>query len=461
MSASKITFADKAPLQNLYASEVNLVKSAINANADLLDAAVLALAQKIDGPGLVAVLAAAGKSLNELALPQQVKAGTWYVTTAGIWEARRNFGAATEPTAGPNWRMVALFGVPGPASTDELTEGSTNLYFTAARAIGAALAGYTKPATPRAIAPADSIRTAIGLLEKKADSNAAALGTAPAYVSITAAGVRNSLSGTLQQALNQAGEGGSVIVNRQTEGVGTSIGLGRNITLDLQGHSLDLMGADFQMYSGSRIVNCGLIHNGRIFVRDGNAVGIQSIQGGKIAAQLYSQANTNPIFRLYGTQVVNFGAGQATPATLSPTQDASVGNLTIELHDGAAFVAYPPAPQTTLITVATGSGIDRRELFTISGYRTNTLVLEGSHQLSQPSAGPNVQSLSAQVITTTGGTPTAYSAPRTGTVAQVIAALNADLTAVAAAPGVLVYVRVITVPVTATDETHFLLTVSA
>lgn len=47
-----------------------------------------------------------GKTLVELVLPMTVVAGQWYVTTTGIWEARKDFQASAAPVAGPNWRVV-------------------------------------------------------------------------------------------------------------------------------------------------------------------------------------------------------------------------------------------------------------------------------------------------------------------------------------------------------------------
>ena len=52
---------------------------------------------------------ASGKNLSELVLPQEVRAGNWYLTGNGIWEARRNFGAVADPVSGPNWRLLAGF----------------------------------------------------------------------------------------------------------------------------------------------------------------------------------------------------------------------------------------------------------------------------------------------------------------------------------------------------------------
>jgi hypothetical protein len=60
-----------------------------------------------------------------------------------------------------------------PGTTDAITEGVNNLFFTGARAIGSLLTGYAKAVASRAIAATDSVLVAISLLEKKADDNAA------------------------------------------------------------------------------------------------------------------------------------------------------------------------------------------------------------------------------------------------------------------------------------------------
>lgn len=66
---------------------------------------------------------AGNKNLSELALPQAVVAGNWYVTPGGLWEARRSFAAAADPTSGPNWRQVASFTGP-PLTVSSLTDAS-------------------------------------------------------------------------------------------------------------------------------------------------------------------------------------------------------------------------------------------------------------------------------------------------------------------------------------------------
>jgi hypothetical protein len=73
-----------------------------------------------------------------------------------------------------------------PGTTDSVTEGAINKYFTAARAIGAALTGYVKANAIAAIAATDSILVAFGKLEKKADDNTAAISDVKAVIPVTA-----------------------------------------------------------------------------------------------------------------------------------------------------------------------------------------------------------------------------------------------------------------------------------
>lgn len=60
-------------------------------------------------------------------------------------------------------------------TTDDVAEGTTNFYFTAARAIGSLLTGYAKAVATRAITATDSVLAAIGILEAKADANTLAI----------------------------------------------------------------------------------------------------------------------------------------------------------------------------------------------------------------------------------------------------------------------------------------------
>jgi hypothetical protein len=75
---------------------------------------------------------AGGKNLSELVLEQDVVGGNWYLTPAGIWEARRNFHAVADPVNGPNWLLKAGFGgqltsIPAANITDATAAGRAML----------------------------------------------------------------------------------------------------------------------------------------------------------------------------------------------------------------------------------------------------------------------------------------------------------------------------------------------
>ena len=75
-----------------------------------------------------------GAPLAELVLPMPVTAGTWYITTAGIWEARGSFNASAPPQPGPNWRRVADFrpAITAASITDATAAGRSMLTATSA-----------------------------------------------------------------------------------------------------------------------------------------------------------------------------------------------------------------------------------------------------------------------------------------------------------------------------------------
>lgn len=149
---------------------------------------------------------------------------------------------------------------------------------------------------------------------------------------------------------------------------------------------------------------------------------------------------------LRGTTVLSAGGGHAL-------QEGQVINTGVPIADAAFFI------DTRGATGAPGDA-ERFDLFTIQGYRTNTLVIEGKATFSSPVAGPNIASVSAQVIKAASGALAAVSAPRTGTIAQIVDALNADIAGLSDADAALLYVRVITVPVTSAEEAHLLLTIT-
>ncbi|NBZ88132.1 DUF2793 domain-containing protein [Stagnihabitans tardus] len=66
---------------------------------------------------------------------------------------------------------------PGPGNTDQLTEGSTNLYFTAPRTLGTALTGFVAAGSRTAITASDTVLTALQKTQKyHADLSAVAFG---------------------------------------------------------------------------------------------------------------------------------------------------------------------------------------------------------------------------------------------------------------------------------------------
>lgn len=115
---------------------------------------------------VLAALATGGKGLVELALPQAVAGGQWYLVPTGIWEARYAFNATAAPAPGANWRAVASFSgaasVAAAGITDATAAGRAML--TAADApsqlalvdkltIAANSQGGTHPAFSRAYGP--------------------------------------------------------------------------------------------------------------------------------------------------------------------------------------------------------------------------------------------------------------------------------------------------------------------
>lgn len=81
------------------------------------------------------------------------------------------------------------------ASTDELKEGTTNLYFTAARAIGSALTGYAKATVKAAIAATDTVLQALGKLEYRIETLEAGGGTTGSYLPLTGGTLQTDATG--------------------------------------------------------------------------------------------------------------------------------------------------------------------------------------------------------------------------------------------------------------------------
>lgn len=120
------------------------------------------------------------------------------------------------------------------ASTADVPENASYLYFTNARAIGALLTGYVKASLSRAITVTDSILTAIGILEKKADDNATALANLPFEIGVALSDETTNLTSgtakgtirtptaftltTVYASVNTAPTGSSIIVNIKKNG---------------------------------------------------------------------------------------------------------------------------------------------------------------------------------------------------------------------------------------------------
>jgi hypothetical protein len=97
----------------------------------------------------------------------------------------------------------------------------------------------------------------------------------------------------------------------------------------------------------------------------------------------------------------------------------------------------------------------RRNLLTTSASRYNDLVQESRVTLTNLRRGPNAAAISGQLLQ--GGT-TAVSAPRQGSDADVLAALNADIAALA--DYTFYIIRFQTSVAVSTDVAHVLLTVA-
>lgn len=78
------------------------------------------------------------------------------------------------------------------ASTNDVSEGANNFYFTNARTILATLTSYAKSLTNRAIVATDNIITAISILEKKGDDNAVNIATNTGAISTLQTGKLNT-----------------------------------------------------------------------------------------------------------------------------------------------------------------------------------------------------------------------------------------------------------------------------
>lgn len=118
-------------------------------------------------------------------------------------------------------------------STDNLSVGSTNKYWTNPLTIAAVLTSYVKSSTNRAVAPTDSILTSVGILEKKADDNTSSIGTLSSLTTTA----KNTIVAALNEvkATADAAGGGSVpadgsITNAKLANIATATFKGRSTT---------------------------------------------------------------------------------------------------------------------------------------------------------------------------------------------------------------------------------------
>lgn len=350
--------------------------------------------------------------------------------------------------------------VGGPTSTDGLSEGATNQYFTSARVLTALISGYVRDGANRALAEGMSLLAALGVLEKKIDDNTASI--APIKKTI----ILGYNVGNGSQAAISVGGYGNNITGLESGSIG--------------GGGITITGADSGSVAGSAISISG--------INSGSVGGTQSTLTGSASALIGGFANRNAA----DEAGIMGGRGLTLPA--GATYSAIVGGLSFsapilpetlfvpQLYifkpgKGICFVSPTTAINKVLSINDSGvllfdgnpvgasnstanSGIDsRKDLATFNGARTNTLVFESKNVFSNPVLGPNCQSFSAQVIKASVAPATAVSAPRTGTPAQVLSAINADILGLGSADSTLIYVRFITVPVSNTDESHLILTV--
>jgi hypothetical protein len=175
------------------AADQNTVTTALAAKADLIGGKV-PVSQL---PGYVHGV----QEYDTIALlPATGALDVLYIVTTGL-DANKEFR-----WSGTQYVEIAK----GASNTDALAEGTTNKYFTNARAIGALLTGYVTATAARAIAATDSILVAIGLLDatqqqhtQQIAANAAGRYQGPwaATTAYAAKDVVSNPAGTLVQAL--------------------------------------------------------------------------------------------------------------------------------------------------------------------------------------------------------------------------------------------------------------------
>jgi hypothetical protein len=161
-----------------------------------------------------------------------------------------------------------------------------------------------------------------------------------------------------------------------------------------------------------------------------------------------------------GSTTVAASPTSVAPAGPNSTSDirlfVSVLNADVPFLHVAPTQLYNDAPIRAELVKVQSLSDGRRDLVTIASNRFNDLVLERKVTLSALKLATNASSVSAQVLAE--GT-TAVSAPRTGSAADLLAALQADINGLASWDYYII--RFQTTPAVSTDVTHVLLTITA
>lgn len=125
--------------------------------------------------------------------------GDWLISNgAAGWDKVDNTDAV-QSVAGRTGAVVL--------TAADVAETSTLKYFTEARVLATLVAGYVKSATNRAIAVGDNLLTVLGILEKKADDNTAAIATNTAAIEAVRTTVQTvAVTGNYQLTAADAGK---------------------------------------------------------------------------------------------------------------------------------------------------------------------------------------------------------------------------------------------------------------
>lgn len=271
-----------------------------------------------EAEAVAAVLAASGRGLNPLVLPQFVEETKWYVWPTGIWEARGDFNAAAAPVAGPNWRLVVAF------------------------------SSYTDQMARDANAPLAIRVTALEMTVRPL----------PAIYAVNLA--KQVYQGTsLAAAISHAGGYGKIVLNQQAV-LDANCTLGAGTQLDCQYNQLDLGGFTLTLSANTRLINC-VGQNGRVATNHGvNSANAPTIVGGYCGYTFQLPAST---FMVADSVLVSdFGTGTAGtrwtsgPGTLTLRGSFYVAAENTRLRDDATnlrdYTATAGSPPQDSITEA-------------------------------------------------------------------------------------------------------------